>query len=98
MEVEFASRQLRGRYERHREAVRAWGEAVARKYVQRIDVLYSAQRWEELATIRVLRLHPLRGRREGQFAITLHGRWRMILVPKGANAVLVEEVTQHYGD
>ena len=98
MEIEFASRQLERRYQQHREAVRAWGAAVARKYVQQINILYSAERLEELSGIRSLALHPLKGARLGQHAITLHDRWRLIVVPVREGVVRIREVTQHYGD
>jgi plasmid maintenance system killer protein len=44
-----------------------------------------------------LRLHPLTGDRQGFYALTLSGRWRLILTVEG-DAVIIEEVTNHYGD
>ena len=54
----------------------------------------------DLYAIRALRLHPLTGRRKGQLAMTLTGRWRLI-VTVGSDAmtvVRVEEVSKHYDD
>ena len=42
MEVEFASNGLAQCYEQSSRAVRQWGEAVARKYIARINELYAA--------------------------------------------------------
>lgn len=99
MNVRFRSRQLLRRYERHQEAERAWGTAVARKYIQRVSLLYAADHLHDLFALRALRLHPLKGERAGQYAMTLHERWRLIvtLEDEGRTAV-VEEVTNHYGD
>ncbi len=71
---------------------------MGRKYVQRIGILHAARSFADLYTIRSLRLHPLGGEHQGQFALTLHDRWRLIVVPGEGDVVRVEEVTNHYGD
>ncbi len=98
MEVEFASKSLRRCYERYAEAVREWGPAVGRKYVLRVNVLYAAAEFGVLYSMRALRLHKLKGQREGQYGITLHGRWRLLVARLADDRVRVEEVTKHYGD
>lgn len=77
-----------------------WGPAVARKYVQRIDLLQEASGLAEIEALPGLRCHPLKGRRRGQFAVTLHDRWRLIfsLLGRQVKIVRIEEVTKHYGD
>ena len=49
---------------------------------------------------RHLGLHPLTGDRKGQYAVTLHDRWRLIFTIHGTppSRVHIEEVTIHYGD
>jgi len=99
MDVEFASRQLLRRYESSSEAIRAWGQQVARKYIQRVDILYAVKNLEELYQIRSLKFHKLTGEREGQYAIVLDHRWRLIVTYVEAESkIRIEEVTHHYGD
>ena len=60
-------------------ASRQWGPVVGEQYIRRIETLQAATEFDDLMSIRSLRLHPLRGDREGEYTLTLHGRWRMIL-------------------
>ncbi|MEX2599547.1 MAG: type II toxin-antitoxin system RelE/ParE family toxin [Dehalococcoidia bacterium] len=99
MEVEFSSNRLAQCYRQSDRAVRQWGEAVARKYITRIEILYAQPTFDSLRTLRSLRLHPLKGRRQGQYAIDLTGQWRLIVTPGAKEEqVRVEEVTNHYDD
>jgi proteic killer suppression protein len=98
MEVVFGSRSLRRCYETHAEAVREWGPVVGRKYIMRVNVLYAAKEFSDLYSVRALRLHELKGQRKGQYAITVHDRWRLLLRRVADDTVRVEEVTKHYGD
>lgn len=98
-EVEFVSRGLQRCYENFAQGVRTWGQEVARKYILRINLLYSVRNLEELYTVRALRLHPLKGPHVGQYAMTIHGAWRLIVShTEGGSKIRVEEVTKHYGD
>ena len=98
MEVHFATNVLQRCYEDSTKAVQAWGPDVARKYIQRIEILYAAKQFEDLHRIRSLRLHRLAGPRGAQYAVSLHDRWRLILMKEGDDGVEVKEVTNHYGD
>lgn len=99
MEVRFASIRLQKCYESSSDASRTWGQQVARKYIQRINALYAVEGFQELYSIRAIRLHKLSGDREGQYAIALDRRWRLIVTHLEAEGkIRVEEVTQHYGD
>lgn len=98
MEVVFGSQELVKCYQESDRAIRRWGPDVGRRYIQRVNVLYAQKRFSDLYTIRSLRLHPLKREREGQYAITLLGRWRLVVVPVAEGKVRLEEVTQHYGD
>lgn len=99
MRIEYRTARLRQAYEESDAAIRRWGVAVARKYIQRLEVLYAAQDFDEVRQLRSLRAHPLKARREGQWALDLTGRWRLIVIPSdnGKTATVVE-VTDHYGD
>lgn len=62
-------------------------------------MLIAAGRFSELYTVRSLRLHPLKGGREGEHSLTLVDRWRLILTYlPDEQAIHVEEVSNHYGD
>lgn len=98
MEVDFATNRLRRCYESSSLGERAWGKDVARKYIQRIDIIYAADSFPDLFAIRALKLHPLHGPHQGRFGITLQGRRRLVVTPIDGKAVRVEEVTNHYGD
>jgi len=97
MDVTFATRRLERAYLEGHAAIREWGDVVGRKYVQRIDAVRAAASFEDLFTLRALRLHPLKGEHEGKHALTIHDRWRLIVRSTGTH-VEVLEVTNHYGD
>ena len=97
MEIEFASAQLERCSQDYRMAVREWGVSVARRYQARIRLLRGATSFSVLRSNPSLRLHRLLGRRQGQFAIDLTERWRLIVVRgEAANRLVIMEVTQHY--
>jgi plasmid maintenance system killer protein len=97
MEVEFADNALAECYWNRSAAVRRWGPAAGTRFGRVIDALYSAADRLELGAIRSLRLHPLHGPRQGQWALVLHDRWRVVVTFE-EDTVRVEEVAQHYGD
>ncbi len=95
----FRTRRLQRAYEESSRAIRLWGPAVARKYVQRVEALCAAQNFGEITRFRAFGAHTLEGKRQDQWPITLTGRWRLIVtVSDDGETVKVEEVTNHYGD
>jgi plasmid maintenance system killer protein len=78
-------------------ATRQWGPLVARRYSHRLQVLRSFA-WRDLLELRSLRLHPLRGERAGSYAADLTGRWRLLFSREGDEYLVIEEVSNHYGD
>ncbi len=99
MEVWFRDDTLRRCYEHHKEAAKRWNEKVARRYVQRINILRACQSMADLSTFPQLRFQPLKGRMQGRYAIMLDGFWRLILsFDKADQRVCVEEVSKHYDD
>lgn len=99
MEVSFRTNRLENNYRESAGAVRDWGSPVGRKYVSRINQLRRVRDFREAYAVRSLNLHPLRGNRAGTFAISLNARWRLI-VSRGDSerSVIIEEVSDHYGD
>lgn len=100
VEVTFRATRLRKCYEEQAAAQRAWGDAVARAYARRIELLKACETLQAVAAFRHLRFHPLTGDRKGQYAVTLHDRWRLAFTIHGTppSRVHVEEVSIHYGD
>ena len=89
------------------EAVKAYGEQVGRKYIQRINIIKESKGIDELKSIRALRCHPLKGDREGEWSITLTGFYRLIFTLHGEKSLpagrqvevaKIEEVSKHYDD
>lgn len=100
LEVDFRTRKLRKQYEDFEQAKRAYGKQVARKYIQRVSIIKAAQDIDELMTLPGLRCHPLKGKRQGQYAVNLTGFYRLIFTLEGdrLEIAMIEEVSKHYGD
>ena len=100
MEVTFRTRELERAYMKSANAVKAYGEQVARKYILRINIIKQVHDIGELMKLPGLRCHPLKGDRQGQYAVNLTGFYRLIFTLRG-NALEIahiEEVSKHYGD
>ncbi len=97
MEVRFRTNHLRLCYDSTSEAARAWGTVVGRLFRARIQSLEAAETFEELFDVRSLRFHALRGGRRGQYAVDINAQWRLI-VTRQRTMLVVEEVSNHYGD
>ena len=100
MIVKFKTRQLEVCFQEYRKANRAYGEQVARKYIQRINLIQQAQQFNDLLRLPGLRCHVLQGDRKGQYAVNLTGFYRLIfrLTGNQLEIVMIEEVSKHYGD
>lgn len=96
MEVRYGTRLLQRCAESLSEATRRWGPKVGAKYQQRLAIIESASSMEDVAAVRSLRMHPLRGDRSGTFALDLTEQWRLIIRPAEDDVVIIEEVTNHY--
>ncbi len=99
MQVEFRTK-LRDCYADVTKATREWGAKVARRYIERVNILKAAKTADDLYKVVVLRFHPLTGNKKGLYALTLVDRWRMVVTfrDKEMTVVRVEEVSAHYGD
>lgn len=69
-------------------------------YIQRINTLLAAHDGRDLFALKALDVHPLKGDRHGQFALSLGDRERLIIAfeDDAWTIVSVEEVSKHYGD
>jgi proteic killer suppression protein len=81
-------------------AIKRYGIPVARKYVQRINLIKAAKNLEEVMQLPGLRCHPLKGNRKGEYAVKLTGFYRLIFTLEGSelNIAMIEEVSKHYDD
>ncbi|HNY28185.1 MAG TPA: type II toxin-antitoxin system RelE/ParE family toxin [Candidatus Sumerlaeota bacterium] len=100
MEILFHTRQLEKQYREYKEVEKSYGRQVARKYIERINIIKQTRDIAELQRLPSLRCHPLKGNREGQWAVNLTGFWRLIFTLQGdcLQIVQIEEVSKHYDD
>lgn len=100
MEVQFRTKKLQKCFEKYKEASRTWGDKVARRYVERIQILQNIKSVADLETLPQLKFmkhHELKSARAGEHAIALTGMWRLHFAVND-DVVTVLEVTKHYGD
>ena len=100
MEVHFRTKKLQKQYESHKEAEKAYGATVARRYIGRINIIKQTHSLKELMQLPGLRCHELKGDRKGQYAINLTGYYRLIftVTDKKMEIVCIEDVSKHYED
>jgi proteic killer suppression protein len=100
VEISFRTKKLEKQYCDVRKAEKAYGRQVARRYIQRINIIKSAKCFDDLYAVSVLKLHPLKGDRDGQYAIMLTGFYRLIIcrIGESYDIVRIEEVSKHYGN
>lgn len=100
MKVEFRKKKLEKCFKQQKHAVKEFGDQVARKYIQRIEIIKSVANLDDLMGLPGLRCHPLKGKRQDQYAVKLTGFYRLIFTVDGdcLNIAMIEEVSKHYDD
>ena len=100
MQVRFRTRKLENAYKDYRNAEKAYGRQVARRYIQRVNIIWKMRDIENLKQQRSLRCHKLKGNLQGQWAVKLTGRYRLIFALKGEQLEIarIEEISKHYDD
>ena len=98
MEIEFSSSRLAKASLSLSEAGRSFGIPIGRRYIQRLAVLRATERFFDLYGHRALRLHPLKGDRAGQYAVTLTGNYRLVIEKVKEDRVRVIEVEDYHGN
>ncbi len=94
-------------------AIRSWANSAARRLfetgetslrgldegraLRRMAELNSISRLDEISALKSVGLHPLKGSRKGQWAITVNGRWRICFRFRDGHAYDVEIVDYHRG-
>ena len=61
----------------------------------RMQVLHAAKSLDDIPPLKSVGLHPLVGDRQGQWAMTINGPWRLVFRFKDSNAEDVEIVDYH---
>ena len=98
MELEFSSNRLDKPSTSFSEANRLFGVAIGRKYIQRLGLLRATEKFSQLYGFQALKLHHLKGNREGQFAISLTGNYRLIIEKIQEDKVLILDLEDYHGD
>ncbi|PVZ68441.1 type II toxin-antitoxin system RelE/ParE family toxin [Pelagibaculum spongiae] len=100
MQIQFRTNKLEKCYLKHQQAIKAFGDQVAKKYIQRINTIKATTSIEDLMKLPGLRCHPLKGDRKGQYAVNLTGFYRLIFTMEGntLKIAMIEEVSKHYDD
>ncbi len=98
MKIEFSSHRLADASARLSEASRLFGVPIGRKYIQRLAILRATDKFAQLYGHRALRLHPLKGDRAGQYAITLTRNYRLIIERVEEDRVRIMDVEDYHGD
>jgi len=58
----------------------------------------AADKFTQLFGFKALRLHPLKGDRAGQYAITLTGNYRLIIEKIAEDTVRIMDVEDYHGN
>jgi proteic killer suppression protein len=81
MHIEYKSRALQKACTSDREMQRAYGAIRAKFLRRRLNELENASTLEIMTKVPGVRCHGLRGDREGQWAVSLDGNWRLVFLP-----------------
>ena len=100
VQIRFRNNKLETCFASYKQACRTWDDVVARKYIQRIGLIQTVKDLKELCALPGLKCHPLKGDRQGEYAISLTGFWRLIFTLQGEQLeiAMLEEVSKHYDD
>ncbi len=100
MLVTFRTARLERCYTSSKVGQREWGDKVARRYIERVNILKASRSAAELSKVPSLRFHAMKGTKRGHHSITLVDRWRMEISfqDDALTIVRIEEVSAHYGD
>jgi len=98
VQIEFSTNRLRHASTNFSEASRLFGIPISRKYIQRLAIIRATDKFAELFGHRALRLHPLKGDRTGQYALTLSGNYRLIIEKLDEDKVYIVDVEDYHGN
>ncbi|MCY4619492.1 MAG: type II toxin-antitoxin system RelE/ParE family toxin [Chloroflexi bacterium] len=98
MKVAFANGTLKRCANDVNRAKKAWKtQGVAQAYVDRIPVLLAIEQLDQLRLFPGFDFHALHGDRDGQYAITLKGLWRLVFEYDGdEDEIIIVEVKDYH--
>jgi proteic killer suppression protein len=100
MEFEFSDGKLEKLYTRGTGA-RHYPAGVVDSFLRRVRHMDAATDERDLRVPASLHFEKLGGDRKGSYSIRLKDRWRLvfrIVTRNGGKVVVIDEITQHYGD
>jgi len=77
MTINFKTQKLKKNLTDERKLLKVYGQR-AKKINQRIKELRNADNLKVISTLPQLRLHPYKGKREGEWSIDIKDNWRII--------------------
>lgn len=77
MKIDYNPKKISKTFADERAMIKAYGEVRAKKVNQRKKELESAANLEVISKIPVANLHPLKGNRNGDWAVDVHNNWKM---------------------
>ena len=69
-----------------------------RRYIERLHVIHAAPTFAELRQMQSLRIHPLKGARDGEWALKLNKNWRMVFTVPSETECVIESVEDYHDD
>lgn len=82
LEIYYKTKKLQKECENYRQSNCSYGTEMAIKIAQRINEIKSADTVENLVKFSIGRCHPLKGDRQGEYAMDLVHPYRLIFVVK----------------
>ena len=79
------------------ESSRLFGVAIGRKYIRRLAILRSANKFSQLYGLRALRLRPLKGNRSNQYSMILSENYRLVIEKVQEDRVRIIDVEDYHG-
>ena len=98
LKICYKTKKLKKICERYDEAVKKYGEEMAEKIHLCIDSILAAPNINILLRFKIHKCHPLRGDRQGQYAMYLAHPYRLVFIPKDDDTVTVriEEIIDYH--
>jgi len=100
VDFEFSEGKLEKLYTRGTGA-HAYPEGVVDSFLRRVRTVDAARDERDLRVPASVHFEKLRGNYAGSYSLRLKGRWRLILrivSRQDRKVVVIDEITQHYGD
>ena len=72
---------------------------MGQRYVEPVAFVIAVPTLRDVYANPAFRLHPLTADRQGDYAITIHGRWRLTITHDELDdRIVIKEVSDHYDD